>query len=173
MLIHLFIGAIRRALSGAPKMAALVTLLNFGALFANGPTTAEPIDVIHLSRNSGVKIVSPSGKSSGTGFFISDDYVLTCFHVVAALSVQGSSVSAQLYQDLQVELPSGEKISGTVVSIPTQADQSPLTEDFAFVKLKERPRKAHRAVQLAAPDEAVDVGDDVFSPATRLPRRVW
>ncbi len=37
MLIHLFIGSIRQALSGASKMAALVTLLSLGALFANGP----------------------------------------------------------------------------------------------------------------------------------------
>ena len=162
MVIHLFSGAARRASWQARRTTTLVAVLSLGTLLLNGRAMAEPIDVIHLSRDSGVKIVSPAGRSSGTGFFVSDDYVLTCFHVVAALSVQGSSVSAQIYQDLQVELPSGEKIGGTVVSVPTQADPSPLTEDFAFVKLKERPQKAHRVVSLAAPGEAVDVGDDVF-----------
>ncbi len=76
--------------------------------------------------------------------------MLTCFHVVAALSGEGSTLKWSLHPDLQVVLPSGEMISGTVVSVPTQADMSPLSQDFAFVKLKSKPTKSFSKVQLAS-----------------------
>src|SRR3990172_8653845 len=108
---------------------------------------AQGTNVLELSRTSGVMLVSQSGNSKGSGALIGDQHVLTCFHVVAAPSVQGSTVNWSLHPDLQVVLPSGETISGTVVSVPTQADASPLSQDFALVKLKSKPTKSFSKVQ--------------------------
>jgi S1-C subfamily serine protease len=92
---------------------------------------------------------------------VGDQYLLTCFHVVAALSVQGPVINWALYPDLQVALTSGEIISATVVSVPTQADPSPLVQDFALVKLARKPLKNFAKVQLASEAEAPVVGDNV------------
>jgi hypothetical protein len=53
-----------------------------------GDPIAQGINVLELSRDSAVMLVSQTGNSKGSGFFVGDQYVLTCFHVVAALSVQ-------------------------------------------------------------------------------------
>ena len=106
------------------------------------------VDILELSRKSTVMVVSKSGNSKGTGFLIGDEYVMTCFHVVAALSVQGANINWKLYQDLQVILQSGEAIDGAIISIPTQADATPLMQDFALIKLKTKPTKSFQTVQL-------------------------
>jgi S1-C subfamily serine protease len=121
-------------------------------------------NMLELSRESTVMIVSKSGNSKGTGFLIGDEYVMTCFHVVAALSVQGTNINWNLYRDLQVVLPLGEVIDGTLISVPTQADATPLMQDFALMKLKAKPTKSFQTVQLASEKEHLKVGDDlVFS----------
>jgi hypothetical protein len=97
-----------------------------------GGSMAQEINVLELSRASGVMLATQSGSSKGSGFFVGDQYVLTCFHVVAALSVHGSAINWSLHPDLHVSLPSGETIRGTVISVPTPADPSPLVQDFAF-----------------------------------------
>jgi len=140
---------------------AWIGVLGLLTLSVNGKAMAEGNNVLQLSRDSGVKIISQSGHSSGSGFFIGDQYVLTCFHVVAALSVQNSTIHGRLYPDLQVTLPSGETIDASVVSVPTQADQSPLIQDFAFVKLKSKPTKNFTKVLLATDKETLQVGDEV------------
>jgi S1-C subfamily serine protease len=122
---------------------------------------AQSTNILELSRTSGVLLISQSANSKGSGAFIGDQHVLTCFHVVAALSVQGSTVNWTLHPDLQVVLPSGETIGATVVSVPTQADASPLLQDFALVKLKSKPTKSFSTLQLAIEKEALTVGDDV------------
>ena len=126
--------------------------------------------MIELSRESTVMIVSKSINSKGTGFLIGNLYVLTCFHVVAKLAVQGTSINWSLPSDVQVILPSGETIDGTVISIPTQTDLTSLEHDFALIKLKANPTKSFRIVQLASETENFKIGDDlVFSghpPAT-------
>jgi S1-C subfamily serine protease len=145
-------------LSGVRLGAAIVALCAFACC---PPSRAAEIDVIHLSRDSTARLVTPAGHSSGSAFFIGDQYLLTCFHVVAHLSYQGSTVSSQIYDDLEAILPSGETIPATVLSPPTQADESPLSKDFALVKLKTKPKQPVKIVQLASADEAWDVGDEV------------
>ena len=122
---------------------------------------AKETNVLELSRDSGVMLISHSGNSKGSGFFIDDQHVITCFHVVAALSLQGSTLNWTLYPDLQVGLQLDETIGATVVSVPTQADPSPLLQDFAVVKLKSKPSKIFAKVQLAADKETLKVGDEV------------
>jgi hypothetical protein len=71
------------------------------AVVLHGEATADGTNVLQLSRDSGVKLVSQSGNSSGSAFFVADRYVLTCFHVVAALTLQGPrsiGVSIQTYK---------------------------------------------------------------------------
>jgi len=141
-----------------------VAVIAFSILLASlnsGSAFAEDINVLQLSRDSAVKLVSQSGNSSGSGFFIDGQHVLTCFHVVAALSVNGSSIDWHIYPDLQAVLPSGETISASVVSVPTQTSSEPLVRDFAVVKLKNKPLKAAAAIQLASDQEIPKVGDDV------------
>ncbi len=120
--------------------------------------------MLELSRESSVLIESRGGNSKGTGFLIGDRYVMTCFHVIAALSLQGTNINWNVYRDLQITLPSGEVIVGTVISVPTQIDKTPLIRDFALIKLKNKPTKSFQTVQLASEMEHLKVGDDlVFS----------
>ncbi|HLA28782.1 MAG TPA: serine protease [Syntrophales bacterium] len=122
------------------------------------------VNMLGLSRDSTVMIVSRGSNSKGTGFLIGDEHVMTCFHVVAELSAQSTSINWNVYPDLQVVLPSGEVIDGTVISVPTQADATPLTQDFAIIKLKTKPTKSFPTVQMASEKEHLKVGDDlVFS----------
>ena len=139
----------------------LASLFGLVACSSAGGSLAQGTSVLELSRTSGVMVVSQSGNSKGSGALIDEQHVLTCFHVVATLSVQGSTVNWSLHPDLQVVLPSGETISGTVVSVPTQADASPLSRDFAIMKLKSRPKKSFSTVQLASNNESPSIGDDV------------
>jgi S1-C subfamily serine protease len=139
----------------------LVSLLGWLAFLTMGGAMAQVTNVLEVSRDSSVKLTSQSGNSSGSGFLINDQYVLTCFHVLAALSAQGSAINWSLYPDLQVTLSSGETIAATVVSVPTQADPSPVLQDFALVKLKSKPLKNSTKLQLASDKETLKVGDDV------------
>jgi len=122
---------------------------------------AQGVSVIKLSRESGVKIISKAANSSGSGFFIGDQTILTCFHVVAKLEVQGQTIKWTIHPDIQVILPSGETINATVVSVPTLADSSPLQSDFALVKLNTKPTKDYSKIELAMDEETLDVGDEV------------
>lgn len=142
-------------------MRQILGLAAIGILFVGGRTLAQSVSTLELSRASGVLLVSQGGNSKGSGAFIGDQQVLTCFHVVATLSVQGQNINWALHPDLQVTLPSGETIAGTVVSVPTQADPSPLVQDFAIVRLKAKPTKDYARLQLATEKEAPAVGDDV------------
>ena len=139
----------------------LTTFLATLASIIIGGSMAEGTSLLELSRSSGVKIISKSGNSKGSGAFIGDQQVLTCFHVVAALSVEGSTLNWKLYPDLQVILPSGEEIDASVVSLPTQSDASPVLQDFAILKLKNKPSKSYSKLQLASEKEALTVGDEV------------
>jgi S1-C subfamily serine protease len=141
--------------------AFIFGLMVVGASFLGRGVVAQGNNMLELSRASGVLLVSQSGNSKGSGAFVSDQQVLTCFHVVAKLSVQGQTVNWALHPDLQVVLPSGETIAGTVVSVPTQADPSPLVQDFAIIKLKTKPTKSYSKLQLATDKETLKVGDDV------------
>ena len=69
------------------------------------------VNMLGLSRDSTVMIVSRGSNSKGTGFLIGDEHVMTCFHVVAELSAQSTSINWNVYPDLQVVLPS-QRASG-------------------------------------------------------------
>jgi len=115
----------------------LSKLLLFIVLFFLNITftyAGEHMDIIELSRNSCVKISSKSGDSAGSGFFISDDLIATCFHVIASISQNGQQIDWNIYQDLQITTITGENINANCITSPTQKDSSPLFQDFAVLK---------------------------------------
>lgn len=120
------------------------------------------MDIIDLSRSSTVEIHSILGDSKGTGFFISEKYVITCFHVIGKVSSSGNIVTLSIYSDLKVTLVDGEILDATVVSIPSDKDPDPWRYDFAVLKLSKEPKHKSVALQLADPKEDIKVGGDVI-----------
>jgi S1-C subfamily serine protease len=96
--------------------------------------------VIENSRKSCVKIFSQEGRSVGTGFFISENLIVTCFHVIAKLIVTGSNVNWTIYQDLQATTESDETFSVSCISIPNNLSSEPLFQDFAILKVNQSIR---------------------------------
>jgi S1-C subfamily serine protease len=131
------------------------------AWIASGVSIAKDTTSLQLSRSAAVKVISQPDQSSGSGFFIDDQLVLTCFHVVASVTVQGNNIRWTLHPSLKISTPAGELIDATVISLPTEADASPLIQDFAVLKLKTKPTKRVSKLQIAAEKELPAVGDDV------------
>jgi S1-C subfamily serine protease len=124
--------------------------------------TSQSTKTLTLSRDSAVQISSPSHKSSGSGSLISDQYIATCLHVVASVAVDtNNTAQVAVYRDLKVTLASGEAIDGDVISIPKDQDQDPLYYDFAFIKLRHKPKQPFAVTKFAADNEQAQVGDDV------------
>lgn len=118
------------------------------------------MDTLEVSRNSCVRITSISGNSRGSGFFISAEYVATCFHVIAAPRRDGDKVNLNIFSDLKVTTVDGEEFAATCISVPTDADPSPLLNDFAVLKVEPRPKKS-LPLKIAADDAGLILGADV------------
>lgn len=129
--------------------------------FIAGAEMGQAASLLDSSRDSTVMISSRSADSKGTGFLIGDQHVLTCFHVIAAISVQGQTVNFRIHPDIEITLPSGETMAAAVASTPTQTDPAPLQHDFAVLKLKTKPSKSTSKLPLASGKEPVKVGDEV------------
>jgi len=119
------------------------------------------LNILNHSRTSCVTVISKSGNSKGSGAFIGDGNILTCFHVIGDLKIQGNSINSSIYPDLQIILPSGEVVDASVVSVPTSSDVNPLLYDFAILRLKNRPKNNYSVLTLATENEKLEVGDDV------------
>lgn len=92
-------------------------------------------ELINSSRGSCIKIISKQGNSSGTGFFIGNDVLITCFHVIAKISVDSSNlINFNIYPDLEGINENGDTITLTCISIPTNTSPDPLFQDFAVLK---------------------------------------
>jgi hypothetical protein len=100
-----------------------------------GQTSIEN-KMIDNSRNSCIKIISKQGNSSGTGFFISNDIIVTCFHVIAQISNDGSgNVNFNIFQDLKAVNEIGDTVNLTCISIPNNLSPEPFLQDFALLRL--------------------------------------
>jgi len=124
----------------------------------------EQIDIIESSRNSCVKIYSKDGNSFGSGFFISDDLIATCFHVIASINQNGQQINWNIYPDLQITTITGENIHANCISPPTQKDPSPLYKDFAVLKLTKKPTNLKNYVlQFSDKDiKTIKIGSDCY-----------
>lgn len=92
-------------------------------------------ELINSSRGSCIKIISKQGNSSGTGFFIGNDVLITCFHVIAKISVDSlNMINFNIYPDLEGINENGDTITLTCISIPTNSSPDPLLQDFAVLK---------------------------------------
>lgn len=125
-----------------------------------GTRVGNAMDIIDLSRNSTVEITSVKGKSKGTGFFISDSLVVTCFHVVSTVTVQQQQTNFTIFQDLKVKTNSGEILSANCISAPSQSDPSPLQFDFAILKVASKPK--HTQSVLFSKVNEWKVGSEVY-----------
>jgi len=124
----------------------------------------EHMDIIELSRNSCVKISSKADNSMGSGFFISDDLIATCFHVIASISQNGKQINWNIYQDLQITTITGEIINVNCITSPTQKDPSPLFQDFAVLKLNNKPTNLKNYIlQFSDKDiKTLKIGSDCY-----------
>ena len=124
----------------------------------------EHMDIIELSRNSCVKISSKADNSMGSGFFISDDLIATCFHVIASISQNGKQINWNIYQDLQITTITGEIINVNCITSPTQKDPSPLFQDFAVLKLTNKPTNLKNYIlQFSDKDiKTLKIGSDCY-----------
>jgi len=87
------------------------------------------------SRKNCVKIISAQGNSSGTGFFISEDLIATCFHVIAKITVNNNNLNYSIFGDIQIITESGETIPAICISLPTNGSPEPCHQDFAILKI--------------------------------------
>jgi len=118
-------------------------------------------DIIQSSRANCVKIESRSGGISGTGFLLDQQFVATCFHVVANIEVQDSTIQWNIFQDLKVILSTGDTIDAKCVSGPTKEDPAPLLYDFAVLKLASKQKLSAEPNPIANVDTPLAVGSDI------------
>lgn len=141
-------------------------LLVFLIIFARCQTVMGQLQrMMHLSHDATVRVFSPSGNSSGSGFLVSDRLVLTCLHVVVTTQRDNQGlVQGRAFEDLNVILSTGEVIQADLVSTPSEADLAPLKFDFAFLKLRTKPKVVVPQLSLADDQNlsSIDIGDDVI-----------
>lgn len=120
-------------------MKKFIIIISFSIILSFPKYTFGENNMYELSKKSCVKVISQTGNSSGSGFFIGDDIIATCFHVVAKIEVNGQTVNWSVFQDLKVITSTGEEILASCISMPSQTDSSPLLYDFAILKLVSVP----------------------------------
>ncbi|OAB28061.1 hypothetical protein FBFR_09430 [Flavobacterium fryxellicola] len=91
--------------------------------------------IVNNSRNSCVKIISQKGQSSGTGFFISENLIATCFHVIASTETIENSINFNVFDDIQIITENGEIVNAICISVPSTESPEPLHQDFAILKV--------------------------------------
>lgn len=93
-------------------------------------------EVINTSRLGSVRIFSMEGKSSGTGFFIGEDIIATCFHVISKTTKDSmNNINFQIFQDLKAVNEDNEVVSLKCISIPSNSSPEPYKYDFALLKV--------------------------------------
>ena len=141
-------------------------------------TNAGTMSVIEASRNSCVLVERGPGR--GTGFWLTTQHVATCFHVVGKTTVNdtnvpsgwhsvaswqanGASFQVLVADNLKVVTPTGEKLDAELVSLPGKLDRdgAPFFADFAILKVKTLPMKAHGCLSLARAGTEVTIGEEV------------
>lgn len=116
--------------------------------------------IIDDSRNSCVKIMI-NKLAAGTGFFVSKDLIVTCFHVIAQISNDNSgNISLNIYSNLQAVNEMGDTVNLSCVSMPTQLSPEPLLQDFALLKTDKEMNQ--KSIVKISEEMNQSVGDDIL-----------
>jgi V8-like Glu-specific endopeptidase len=113
------------------------------------------------TRDNSIKIISKEGNSSGTGFFISNDLIVTCFHVIASISQEKSNnIKFGIFKDLKAINEYGDTVLLSCISIPNNQYPEPLFQDFAILKTNRIISK--KVILPLADDSNFDVLDNIY-----------
>ena len=125
-------------------------------LFMQSELCAE-MKPISSSRANAVRVNVPSLSSAGTGFFLDAEHVITAFHVVGKVDIDKTKVPPEaqitMGEDISVVLVTGEVISALVVAPsftqttiklvdPLPQSLIPIFQDFAILKLRQKPKSS-------------------------------
>ncbi len=121
-------------------------------------------EMFELSRKCCVKVISVTGNSKGSGFFIAEDLVVTCFHVIAEINQNGTNISYNIFQDIKIITLDGEEIASHCISPPSQTEPSPLINDFAIIKLSNKPTNLSGYILELTDDDLQDlsIGENCY-----------
>lgn len=125
----------------------------------------EDKQMYDVSRSNCARIVA-ANNPVGSGFFIDEQHVVTCFHVAAkewVLQLQSNQVIQITWapqDDLQIEMEDGTKVSATFLSTPTEQDPSPIIHDFAILRLA-NPQKG-KGLPFHTDPSLPEIGTEVF-----------
>lgn len=118
-------------------------------------------NVINASRNSCIKIISKSGNSIGTGFFVTDDIIATCFHVISQRSGNLEDMTdINIFSDLQAVNEYGDTVGLTCISIPNSLTDEPILHDFALLKTSRAIKR--KVILPLANNVNCEIGDNIF-----------
>jgi hypothetical protein len=102
-------------------------------------TEPFPASAINQSRQQCVRIYVPEKQAWGSGFFLDDRFVVTCFHVVGGIDSSGTDAQIRAAEEITVICPDGKEIAAECRSIPSRLDMTPVLFDFAILWLNEIP----------------------------------
>lgn len=133
----------------------VIVLLSFPSILLNAQKSR--IDqLVDLSRNSSARLMSGKSKALGTGFFVSQDCIITNFHVIIELT----SSHIKLRDSLRVVTFDNDTIEITQIvdkHIPTNLDYM-LTHDFVILRLKKKVKHSVIQLELASKTEIDEIG---------------
>jgi S1-C subfamily serine protease len=116
---------------------------------------------LRLSRETCVQVSSASFNTKGSGFFVSDRHVVTCFHMIAQVSLEKGLRHFSIAGDIEVTVEDSEPIAATCISIPSRDDKTPLDHDFAVLELARMPTVPHPSLPLAPKEYRPVIGERV------------
>ncbi len=137
-----------------------ISILFTGMAFAQANSS-----LIDTSRKNSVRVIASGINRTGTGFFLDATHVVTSFHVIANIRVvdpNKDQVQAAISNNISVRLNDGETIDATCVSIPSEQEPSPLSNDFAVLKLARKPKAAPVGLPLYKGKQPPGVGSDII-----------
>ena len=142
--------------------------------------TKKVRSILEESRDNCVKISVHSTNSLGTGFFLDDLHIATCFHVIGSWQINQSvnppEANILLGTGIKVLLEDGEVIDAEIVtptpttniklqeapSPNTQTLLTPVIQDFAVLKLKSKPKAIIKANPIYTEKNLPQIGSDIL-----------
>lgn len=117
-------------------VVAVALMVNQG-VFGQADTSVQ--SVINRSRQQCVRIYVPEKQAWGSGFFLDERFVVTCFHVVGGIDSSGSNTQIRAADEIKVICLDGQEIDAECRSIPSRLDMTPILYDFAILWLQTKP----------------------------------